>query len=133
MAGGSTRAQRGQPRSSVSRTVATSAWLRGYGALDDLHLRTVQHELGPPEHAERPVRVDVAPREVQEALPALAMDGGTTEVELPVLVDDGRDVHLPASLRRIAGHETHRFLANLDADAHVWQWRAVGLAEGAAR
>src|SRR4051794_4204844 len=57
-----------------------------------------EHQLRPAEHRERAVNGDVAPREVEEPLAALAVHGRSADVNAVV---DHRDVELPARVAEV--------------------------------
>src|SRR6185295_15527159 len=56
----------------------------GLGRRDERRVDAVEHQLGAAEHLELAIRVDLAPREVQEAVAALAVHRGPAEVEAVV-------------------------------------------------
>ena len=70
--------------------------------------------------AKRTVCTDVAPREVEESLPSLAVHRRPADVRT-----DGADVDLPARPVSVASHQSGRLLADLDRDVHVAQQHAV--------
>ena len=96
-----------------------------FGVAHDDRIDRTEHQLGPPEHRERPVGADVAPGEVEEALAGAALDRRTAEVEVTVRVDLQSDLDVPRRARRVTGHEPDRILALLHPDVDVVQDLAV--------
>ena len=78
-----------------------------------------------PEHGERSVAADVAPREVDEPLPRAALHRRPPEIEITVRVDLQPDVDVPRRAGRVTGYEPDRILALLHADVDVVQRLAV--------
>src|SRR5215207_11444270 len=71
------------------------------GGVDQPGVDAIEHELGAPEHLERPVGTDVSPRQVHEAVASLALYRGPAEVERIVAPDD-LDVDVPGCVGPIA-------------------------------
>jgi hypothetical protein len=93
----------------------------------------IEHQLGATEHLEAPLVVDVAPREVQEAIAALAVNYRTPEVRRAIRSGHNADVELPSGSGHVAGDKVVGFVSDLDTDMDVVEWSAVGIAEPPAR
>jgi hypothetical protein len=89
----------------------------------------IEHQLGATEHLEAPLVVDVAPREVQEAIAALAVNCRTPEVRRAIRSGHNADVELPSGSGHVAGDKVVWFVSDLDTDMDVVEWSAVGIAE----
>ena len=75
------------------------------GLAHDDGIDAVEHELGSPEHVKGAGVIDIAPREVNEAVAQSSLDRPSAEVELSARVDQGVDVEFPARLDGIASRE----------------------------
>jgi hypothetical protein len=98
--------------------------------LDELWLDSIEHQLGSPEHLEAAVWADVAPREVDEAIAALALHRRPAEVDI-VLADD-LDVYVPGRLRLISSYQVSSVATYMDPYVHVLHQRFVRTAERSA-
>ena len=93
----------------------------------------IEHQLGATEHLEAPFVVDVAPREVQEAIAAFAVNCRTPEVQRAIRSGHNADVEVPSGFGHVAGDEVVWFASDLDTDMDVFECSAVRIAEPPAR
>jgi len=100
---------------------------------DEFGIDSIQHQLGPTEHLEGPVVVDVAPRQIKEPIATLAVNCRTPEVQRGVRSGHDADVEVPSGSSGITGDEVVWFLPDLDADVNTFEGIAVGIAERPAR
>ena len=118
-----TRAQRGQPRSSVSDSDATRT-PSSRPQRQGVRLDVFDHQLGSAKHGKAVAGSDVAPREVEEPLALPAVHSRSAQVRSAVR-DNSAHVHLPARPVGVARHQADGLFADLDGDVHVVQWYAV--------
>ena len=104
-----------------------------FGRTDKLPIDSIQHQLGATEHLEVLVPIDVAPREVDEAIASLAMNRRASEVHRRVTSRDDSDFEFPARAHRVAWDKIVWFLPDLDPDADVVERMAVRIAERPSR
>ena len=127
--GGLTRAQRGQPRSSVNESEATSTPSSRAAAASSSGSMSPTISLARRNMA-KIVCTDVAPREVEESFASLAMYGRAAQVHATVR-NDGAHLHFPACAVGVASHQPDGVVADLDRDMNVVQHHAVGHELGA--
>ena len=122
-------ARRGRPGAEPSQKWA----LLPLGAGDKLAIDSIEHQLRATEHLEVRVVVQVAPRQVHEAVAPLAMNRGAFEVNFRVRSRDDSHGKFPSRARRIARDELEWLSADLHPDVDVAEWTTFRVAKDPTR
>ena len=101
------------------------------GCSHKLWIDSIEHQLGATEHLEALVFIQIAPRQVEEAIASLAMHCGPPEIHCRVTSCDDSDIEFPVGDHRITWDKIVWFLPNLNPDADIVERMAIRITERA--
>ena len=119
-----------RPTARVTEANHTHQWtLLLFGRSHKAPIDSIQHQLGATKHLEASVVLQIAPRQVEEAIASLAVNCRASEVHRRVASCDDSDIEFPACGHRVAWDEIVWFLPNLNPDANVVERMAIRITE----